>query len=49
MKRTTRRVTVKDSSKEITNKHEDKPDIYSDQFLASDHLFFSHFFPLKPA
>ena len=38
-------VKVKDSQKEITHKHEGKPDIYSDQFSASGHLFFHIFSP----
>ena len=38
-------VKVKDSQKEITHKHEVKPDIYSDQFSASGHLFFHTVFP----
>ena len=38
-------VKVKDSQKEITHKHEGKPDIYSDQFSASGHLFFHTVFP----
>ena len=45
MKRITRRVKVKDSQWEISNKHEDKPDIYLDQFSVSGHLFFYNFFP----
>ena len=45
MKRITRRVKVKDSQGVISNKHEDKPDIYLDQFSVSGHLFFYNLFP----
>ena len=45
MKQMTRWVEVKNSQKEITNKHEGKPVIYLEKFSASGHLFFHIFFP----
>ena len=41
----TRWVEVKNSQKEITNKHEGKPIIYLEKFSGSGHLFFHIFFP----